>query len=98
MQQQQLTATTCPEYNHDVLDPIVDYVQLILKVGIILGLILDLVCYKHRNVANVFLYWESSWHLLLLLVPTKYYIELEIVNLAIFHFMYFLCLYTNQGS
>ena len=42
-----------------MLDPIVEYLRLIIKISIVLGLILDIACYKYRYLANVILYYEG---------------------------------------
>ena len=87
----------CPDYNHDILDPISDYVRLLLKIGIVFGLVLDIACYKYRNLANIILYKESVWQLLLLLVPVRSQLEMTPIMIAVIHFVLFLVVYTEQG-
>ena len=81
-----------------MLDSMTEYLRLIIKISIILGLVLDLICYKYRNLADAFLYQESLFYICVLLVPTKIYLENSTyLIIAIFHFFVFIMLYTNQG-
>ena len=60
----------CPEYNRDLLDGIKPTVQIMLLSGIILGLILDLACYKYRRLSKLILYLEGAYFLLYTLIPS----------------------------
>ena len=87
----------CPDYNHDLLNPIVDVVRWVIKIGIVLGLVLDIACFKYRHLANLILYYESIQYILVFLIPSKTYLELSQYVIAIFHFILFLVTYTDQG-
>ena len=75
--QQRDSVDECPEYNHDLLDPSVEYLRLMIKISIIAGLVIDLICLKYRKVADILLYYESVSYLIFLLVPNKQYLELS---------------------
>ena len=88
----------CSEYNHDIVDPILNYVQLFLKISTVLGLVLDIACIKYRNLANVILYWESIFHLIVLFVPSRTYLERRDIIITIYHVILYLFFFTNQGT
>ena len=60
----------CPEYNRDLLDGIQPTVRIMNFSGIILGLILDLACYKYRRLSKFILYLEGANLLLFTMIPS----------------------------
>ena len=47
-----------------------DYFVVIIKIGILGGCILDLVCLKYRKLAHIYLYFESLFSVAFYLITT----------------------------
>ena len=68
--------TDCPEYNRDLLDPMVPTLRTLVKITIVLGVVLNLLIFKYRNLANLILYFETISSTIYTMVPTRQYLEL----------------------
>lgn len=88
---------TCPSYDHELLDENANLLRNIFKGCIVVGLVIDLVCYKFRNLADAILIFESVSFVIFLLIPTKTYLELSPYVIAAFQFIFFLAFYTDRG-
>ena len=73
-------------------------VRIMIVTGIILGLILDMVCYKYRRLANLILYIEGVHGLLFTMIPSTYWLELPIVFIGIYYFVMFTCFYCGRAA
>ena len=73
-------------------------VRIIIGTGIILGLFLDLFCYKYRRLAEFILYIEGVHGLLFTLIPSSYWLELPLVFIGIYYFVMFICFYCGRGA
>ena len=76
----------------------VENLRFIIKSSIIIGLVIDLICYKYRNLANCLLYWESALILVYYLVPSPDYVNSSPIFFAVTHSIYFSLFYTGPGS
>ena len=84
--------TDCPEYNRDLLDPMVPTLRMLVKITIVLGVVLDLLIFKYRkmiftalhmiyyidyrNLANLILYFETISSAIYTMIPARKYLEL----------------------
>ena len=59
----------CPEYNKDLLDPMVPTLRMLIKITIVLGVVLNLLIFKYRNLANLILYFETISSTIYTMVP-----------------------------
>ena len=73
-------------------------VRIMIVASIILGLILDFVCYKYRRFTKLILYIEGVHGLLITLIPSNYWLELPIFFIAIYYFVMFICFYCGRGA
>ena len=56
-------------YNNDIVDPMEPSLRIILIGLIIVGTLLDLLCYKWRRMANTFIYLECLTRVVAMLIP-----------------------------
>jgi len=68
---------TCPNYDHDLLDSNKNILRTIFKSCIVIGLIIDIICYKYRNLADIILCFEGIVFVIFLLIPNETYLELS---------------------
>ena len=79
------------------MDPGEDTLRVLLKVIVIIGAFLDVICYKKRSVADSFLYLECLTRIMASLIPNyASYGKTDIDYMIVFTIM-FAALYSDQG-
>ena len=69
-----------------------------IATGIILGLILNLACYKYRRLTKFILYFEGANSILVTMIPSPYWLELQLFWIAVTYLLMFLCYYCDSGA
>ena len=65
----------CPDYNEELMEPAKKPIQTMWTIGIAVGVLIDVLCYKYREVAHVLCYLETVIYITELGMPLKYVLE-----------------------
>ena len=76
----------------------VDYLTLAIKIIIVGGLFLDLVCFKYRSLAHIFIYYENILMLVFYMVPSPYLLMQPAFVIVNVHCIRFAAFWTHGGS
>ena len=79
------------------MDPPEETLRLVLKVIVIIGAFLDIVCYKKRNLANLLVYFECFTRVVVSMIPNADSYERTEIEYTMTFALIFVCLYCDQG-
>ena len=83
-------------YNKDVLDPIKSQAEFMLKALVVVGAILDVVAFKWRKLASLFLSLEMLTRLVSLCYPNVATFEYDEIKFIMTFITCFVCFYSNM--
>ena len=73
-------------------------VRVYIKASIIFSILLDVLCYKYRNLANFIIYLESFNSVAYQIVPTQVIFEMRGWIMALLQFLIFIVFYCDKGA
>ena len=88
----------CPEYNRELIDKVTPTVRVYIMASIIFSALLDILCYKYRNLANFIIYLESFNEVAYNIVPTKEYLEMKSWIMTLLLLIIFFSFYCDKGA
>ena len=84
------------DYEADLVEKVKPTIRYICGSLIIIGLILDLACFKWRKLANAFLYIELLLQLTISFIPSENQGEMSPMYIFVYHYFGFFCYYCDS--
>ena len=73
----------CPEYNKELLVALTPATRVLISIIFIFGLIIDILCFKYRSLAQTLCYVEGLIQFIYIMIPTKNYMLISNFQLAL---------------
>ena len=75
-----------------------DSLRLIAKVGIIVAALIDILCFKYRNLAHSIIFIECFNHAIYEIMPNKYLLDQTYKFICFKAYLGFLSFYCDKGA
>ena len=93
----EVTQDGCPKYDRELLNPMVSTLRLVIKISIVLGLLLDVMCFKYRSLTQMILPYENFVLSFYIMVPTEFYLKETGFIFQMLNGIMFLIYYCDTG-
>ena len=93
-----VTEKCIPEYNEDLMDPLEDGTRFLVKILVVAGILLDLLCIKYRNLANMYMYLECFTQWIVTFIPNYASYESDVIGYSMIFALFFLLFYNDDGK